>query len=83
MKFVINVFAKSIINKRNELNIMVQHTGLSNNNYVLEQTRAKNVLDIVLTSQKECIDNVMTREPMGSSEHIIIQFIIKAKGERN
>ena len=83
MKFVINVFAKSIVNKRNELNVMVQHTGPSNNNYALEPTRAKNVLDIVLTSQKECFDNVKIREPKGSSERIIIQFIIKAKGERN
>ena len=70
MKFVINLFAKIIVNKRNELSIMVQDIGLSNINDVLEPTRAKNVLDIVLTSQKEIVDNVKTRKPLGSSEHI-------------
>jgi len=49
---------------------MVQDIGLSNINDVLEPTRAKNVLDIVLTSQKEIVDNVKTRKPLGSSEHI-------------
>ena len=43
MKFVINVIANSMVNIRNELNLMVQHTGLSKNNYVLEPTREKNV----------------------------------------
>ena len=35
--------------------------------HVLEPTRATRVLDIVLSSQKEFVDNVVTQEPLGSS----------------
>ena len=43
----------------------------------------KYVLDIVLTSQKEFVDNVKICEPLGCSDHNQIHFIIKVKGERN
>ena len=37
--------------------------------HVSEPTRAASVLDIVLSSQKECVDNVVIQEPLGSSDH--------------
>ena len=36
--------------------------------HVLEPTRGENVLDIVLSSQKECVDNVKICEPLGCSD---------------
>ena len=50
--------------------------------HVLEPTRGKNVLDIVLSSQKECVGSVKICEPLGCSDHNQIYFIIKVKGER-
>ena len=50
---------------------------------MLEPTRGDNVLDIVLSSQKEFIDNVRICEPLGCSDHNQIYFIIKVKGEQN
>ena len=50
---------------------------------MLGPTRGKNVLDIVLSSQKECVDNVKICEPLGCSDHNQIHVIIKVKGERN
>ena len=51
--------------------------------HVLEPTRGENVLDIVLSSQKEFINNVRICEPLGCSDHNQIYFIIKVKGEQN
>ena len=51
--------------------------------HVLEPTRGKNVLDIVLTSQKEFVDNVDICEPLGCIDHNQIYVIIKIKGEQN
>ena len=48
--------------------------------YVLEPTRGENVLYIVLSSQKEFVDNVMICELLGCSDHNQIYFIIKVKG---
>ena len=36
---------------------------------VLEPTRAARVLYIVLSSQKEIVDNVEIQEPLGNSDH--------------
>ena len=60
---------------------LVQDSFLSQ--HVLEATRGENVLDIVLRSQKEFVDNVKICEPLGCSDHNQIHFIIKVKGERN
>ena len=60
---------------------LVQDNFLSQ--HVLEATRGENVLDIVLSSQKECFDNVKICEPLGCSDHNQIHFIIKVKGGRN
>ena len=40
------------------------------------------VLDIVLSSQKECVDNVEIQEPLGSSEHNQLHFNIKVKSDK-
>ena len=60
---------------------LVQDSFLSQ--HVLHATRSENVVDIVLSSQKECVDNVKIFEPLGCSDHTQIYFIIKVKGERN
>ena len=39
--------------------------------HVFEPTRAARVLDIVLSSQKEFVDNVEIQEPLGSSDHSV------------
>ena len=51
--------------------------------HVLDPIRGENVLDIVLSSQKEFVDNVKICEPLGCIDHNQIYFIIKVKGERN
>ena len=60
---------------------LVQDSFLSQ--HVLEVTRGENVLDIVLSSQKEFVDNVKICEPLGCSDHNQIHFNINVKGERN
>ena len=48
---------------------------------MLEPTRGENVLDIVLSSQKELVDNVKIHEPLGNSVHNQIHFDISVKSE--
>ena len=48
---------------------------------MLEPTRGENVLYIVLSSQKELVDNVKMREPLGNSNHNQIHFDINVKSE--
>ena len=43
---------------------------------MLQPTRGENVLDIVLSSQKELVDNVKIHEPLGNSDHNQIHFDI-------
>ena len=47
--------------------------------HVLEPTRGENVVDIVLSSQKELVDNVKIHEPLGNSDHNEIHFDINVK----
>ena len=47
--------------------------------HVLEPTRGGNVLDLMLSSQNELVDNVEVHEPLGSSDHNQIYFNIKVK----
>ena len=54
-----------------QVSFLIQH--------VLEPTRGDNVLDIVLSSQKELVDNVKIREPLGNSDHNQIYFDINVK----
>ena len=49
--------------------------------HVLEPTRGENVLDIVLSSQQELVDNVKIHEPLGNSDHNQIHFDINVKSE--
>ena len=55
-------------------NVLTQH--------VLEPTRAVRVLDIVLSSQKEFVDNVVIQEPLGSSDHNQLHFDVKLKSDK-
>ena len=52
--------------------------------HVLEPTMGENVsdvLDLVLSSQKELVDNVKIHEPLGNSDHNQIHFVINVKSE--
>ena len=49
--------------------------------HVLEPTWGENVLDIVLSSQKELVDNGKIYEPLGNSDHNEIQFDISVKSQ--
>ena len=49
--------------------------------HLLEPTRGKNVLYIVLSSQTELVDNVKIHEPLGNSDHNQIHFDINVKSE--
>ena len=46
---------------------------------MLEPTRGEKVLDKVLSSQKELVDNVKIHEPLGNSDHNQIHFDIDVK----
>ena len=50
--------------------------------HVLEPTRATMVLYIVLYSQKEFVDNVEIKEPLGSIDHNQMHFNINIKSEK-
>ena len=50
--------------------------------HVFEPTRAARVLDIVLSSQKEFVDNVERQEPLGSSDHNQLHFNINIKSDK-
>ena len=50
--------------------------------HVLEPTRAARVLDIVLSSQNEFVDNVVVQEPLGSSDHNQLHFNVKIKSDK-
>ena len=49
--------------------------------HMLEPTRGDNVLDVVLSSQKEVVDNVKIHEPLGNSDHNQIYFDINVKSQ--
>ena len=50
---------------------------------MLKPIRDKNVLDIVLSSQKKFVENVKIREPLGCSDQNQIYFFVKVKREWN
>ena len=50
--------------------------------HVLEPTRATRVLDVVLSSHKELVDNVKIKQPLGSSDHNQMHFYINIKSDR-
>ena len=61
-------------------NVFVQDNFLTQ--HVLEPTRAARILDIVLSSQKEFVENVVIQEPLGSSDHNQLHFDIKIKSDK-
>ena len=50
--------------------------------HVLEPTRAARLLDIVLSSQKEFVDNVVIQEPLRSSDQNQLHFNINIKSDK-
>ena len=66
--------------KKRKLLCLVQDNFLTQ--HLLEPTRAARVLDIVLSSQKEFIDNVVIQEPLGSSDHNQLHFNINIKSDK-
>ena len=50
--------------------------------HVIEPTRAETVLYIVLSSQKQLVDNVVIQETLGSSYHNQLHFNIKIKSDK-
>ena len=50
--------------------------------HVFEPTREATVSDIVLSSQKEFVDNVVIQEPLGSSDHNQLHYNIKIKSDK-
>ena len=49
---------------------------------IKDNFRATRVLDIVLSSQKEFVDNVVIQEPLGSSDHNQLHFNINIKSDK-
>ena len=52
--------------------LLVQNCFLTQ--HVLEPTRGDNVLDLILSSNKELVDNVTIVEPLGTSDHSQIHY---------
>ena len=50
--------------------------------HVLEPTRAAREFDIVLSSQKEFVDNVVIQDPLDSSDHNQLHFNIRIKSDK-
>ena len=50
--------------------------------HVLEPTIAARVLDIVLSSNKYFVDNVVIQDPLGSSDHNQLHFNINIKSDK-
>ena len=48
---------------------------------MLEPTSGENVLDLILSSQNELVDNVKIHEPLGNSNLNQMHFDIKVKSE--
>ena len=48
---------------------------------VLDPTRGESVLNIVISPQKEFVDNVKIHEPLGNSDHNQIHFDLNVKSE--
>ena len=57
--------------------LLVQNCFLTQ--HVLEPTRGDNVLHLILSSNKELVDNVTVVEPLGTSDHSQIHFNLTVK----
>ena len=52
------------------------------NSTCIRTNQSREGLDIVLSSQKELVDNVVIQEPLGSSDHNQLHFNIKIKSDK-
>ena len=57
-------------------------TGQFLNSTRIITNQSRRVLDIVLSSQKEFVDNVVIQEPLGSSDHNQLHFNINIKSDK-
>ena len=57
--------------------LLVQNCFLTQ--HVLEPTRGDNVLDLILSSNKELVDNVTVVEPLGTADHSQFNFNLTVK----
>ena len=57
--------------------LLVQNCFLTQ--HVLKPTRGDNVLDLILSSNKELVDNVTVVEPLETSDHSQIHFNLTVK----
>ena len=55
---------------------------LVQDNFLTQHVLEPRVLYIVLSSQKEFVDNVVIREPLGSSDHNQLHFNINIKSDK-
>ena len=62
-----------------QFRFLIQESFLTQN--VLEPNRGENVLYIVLSSQKELVDNIKIHEPLGKSDHNKINVYIYLQSE--
>ena len=63
--------------------VCVRSTGQFLNSACIRTNQsAARVLDIVLSSQKEFVDNVAIQEPLGSSDHNQLHFNINIKSDK-
>ena len=49
--------------------------------HVRQPTRGKNTLDLVLSTEGTMIKNIVIGEPLGNSDHAIVEFEIELKTE--
>ena len=50
--------------------------------YVMEPTREKAVLDLVLCNETGLINDLIVRDPLGSSDHSMVEFKIGMESEK-
>ena len=62
--------------------VCVPDTGQVLNSTCIRTNQSPRVLDIVLSSQKEFVDNVVIHEPLGSSDHNQLHFNINIKSDK-
>ena len=87
MSVYLNVFVSCVLRKRIECDRTLSALGRvkqikPTQSHGHRATRATRILDIVLSSQKELVDNVEIKEPLGSSDHNQMHFNINVKSDK-
>ena len=62
--------------------VVVPSTGQFLNSACIRTNQSSKVLDIVLSSPKEFVDNVVIQEPLGSTDHNQLHFNINIKSDK-